>query len=236
VTTTAVRAPSPVSDGGLLAKARRRRRSLAGRVTWGHVLPVVLAVLAAVFAAVALGDRSSTVQVPVANGPIAAGAPVDRNDTHLVSVHAGDSSLRAGLLPAASLGEGWVAAVAINAGDPITRSEVAHAAAGGGGLGAMSIPVAVSHADGGAIVAGDRVDVIGGSAAAGPEYIAKGLKVLDVANTRATGVLATSTGDYFVVVAVDRATALKLSAALAASGGSAASAGIQVVRTTGEAD
>jgi hypothetical protein len=227
-------APAPGADGGLLAKARRRR-SLTGRFTWGHVLPVVLAVLAAVFAAVALGDRSSTTRVPVANGPIAAGAPVDGGDTHLVTVHAGDTSLRAGLLPAASLGEGWVAAVAINAGDPITRSEVAHAAAGGGGLGAMSIPVPVSHADGGAIVAGDQVDVIGGSAAAGPEYIAKGLKVLGVANTRVGGVLAGTTGDYYVVVAVDRATALRLSAALAASGGSSATAGIQVIRTTGEA-
>jgi hypothetical protein len=77
--------------------------------------------------------------------------------------------------------------------------------------------------------------VIGGSAAAGPEYIAKGLKVLGVANTRVGGVLAGTSGDFYVVVAVDRATALRLSAALAASGGSSASAGIQVIRTTGEA-
>ena len=223
-----------MAEGGL-ARARRRRW-LAGRLTWGHVLPVVLAVLAAVFAAVALGDRSSTTRVAVANGPIAAGVPVDGGDTRLVTVHAGDTSLRAGLLPAAGVVEGWVAAVAIRAGDPITRSEVVHPAAAGGGLGAMSVAVPVSHADGGAIVAGDQVDVIGGSGAGdGPVYIAQGLKVLNVADTRAGGVLTSGTGDYFVVVAVDRPTALRLSAALASSAGSAPSAGIQVVRTTGEA-
>ena len=59
-------------------------------------------------------------------------------------------------------------------------------------------PGAPVHAEGGAIVAGDTVDVIAQSGSAQPadpagiQYIAQGLKVLTVANTRTGGVLATS--------------------------------------------
>lgn len=108
------------------------------------------------------------------------------------------NAVRFGLLPAGSLGERWVASVAIHAGDAITRSEVIDPAAAGRGLGSMSIPVPQSHAEGGAIVAGDTVDVIAQSGSAQPadpagiQYIAQGLKVLTVANTRTGGVLATS--------------------------------------------
>lgn len=216
-------------------KPLRKRRRLSDRITFGHAAPVILAVGAGVFNMIALADRSATTQVPVANGPIVAGATVDSGDTHLVTVHSGDSALRAGLLSPSSLRDGWVAAVAINAGDPITRSVVAHAASGQGGLGAMSIPVAVSHADGGAIVAGDHVDVMVQNGAGAAQYVAQDLRVLGVPSTRNGSVLATSNNDYYVVVAVDRATALRLGNALAASsGGPGSSSGVQVVRTTGE--
>jgi Flp pilus assembly protein CpaB len=217
----------------------RRRQSLSERVTVGHVAPVVLAVFAGVFVLGALRDRSATALVAVANGPISAGAAVDGSDTRLVRVHAHDSGLRAGLLPAADLGRGWVAAVRIGAGDAITRSEVVHAGPGGGGLGSMSIPVAVSHAAGGSIVAGDRVDVIaengaGSQGSAGAQYVGQGLQVLAVSSSKTPRLLATTNGDYYVVVAVDRATALRLTAALASSSGVGGGGNIEVVRTTGE--
>jgi Flp pilus assembly protein CpaB len=209
---------------------------LTDRITFGHVAPVVLAVVAAMLVAAVLSDRSMTTQVPIAATSIPAGAAIGTRDTRLVSVHSGDTAVRSGLLPADDLGRGWVATVEIVAGDPITRSEVARAASGPGGLGSMSIPVSMAHADGGAIVAGDLVDVIADNGANGAQYIAQGLRVLSVPSaTTSTGVLASDAGSYYVVVAVDRPTALRLSAAVAGTGGPGSSSGIDVVRTTGEA-
>jgi len=213
----------------------RRRRNLGDRLTIGHAAPVVLAVVAGALVAAALSQTGSTTEVPVASGAIAAGAPVNASDTRLVAVHSGDTAVRAGLLPAGNLSGGWVATVSINSGDPITRSEVSHAASGTGGLGAMSLPVPIANADGGAIVAGDLVDVIATSGPNGAQYIAQGLRVISVPSASSgAGVLATASDDYYVVVAVDRATALRLATALATSNGQGSSAGIEVVRTTGE--
>ena len=219
----------------LRTRSQPKRPRVVDRITIGHIAPVVLAVLAAVLVAVAISDRSATTQVAVASGLIPAGAPVDRSDTHLVSMHSADAALRSGLLPASSVNSGWVAAVAIVAGDPITRSEVARAASGTGGLGSMSLPVPISNADGGQIVAGDLVDVIAENGANGAQYVAQGLRVLSVPSfSSASGVLSTSADAYYVVVAVDRPTALRLAAALAGSSSQGSSADIEVVRTTGE--
>ena len=210
----------------------RRRRRWGERVTLGHAGPLVLAVLAAVFVLTAVRDRSATVEVPVASSPIPAGTAVNAGDTRLVKIHRADGGLRSGLLAAGDLGGGWVAAVRIDAGDPITRSVVTHAAAGSG-LGAMSIPVPVERADGGGIGPGDRVDVLAGDGNGGASYVAQGLMVVAVSPTRTSGVLAGASSDFWVTVAVDRATALRLTAALGASG-AAPGTSLEVVRSTGE--
>ena len=201
----------------------------------GHVAPVVLAVLAGVFVLAGLRDRASMISVPVAGQNIPAGAVVNGGDTRLVKVHRSDVTMVAGLLPSASLGEGWVAVAAIGQGEPITRSAVTQQAVAGSGLGSMSIPVPVDQADGGGIAAGDLVDVIAPSANGGASYLAQGLRVLSVAASRTSGALGGSTSDYYVVVAVDRATALRVAAALGSSSSGGRSGGVQVVRSTGEA-
>jgi Flp pilus assembly protein CpaB len=240
--TTALRPPPPTKGNPAPPGAAKRRRSTGDRITLGRAAPILFAVAALIAVVIALGDRSATTQVPVATRAIPAGSPVNASNTHLAPVHNSDSAVISGLLPAAALNQGWVAAGPINPGDAITRSEVVHPAAGAG-VGAMSIAVAPSHADGGAIVTGDTVDVIAqpnantqGATAVGPQYIAQGLKVLNVAPTNTSGgVLAASNSDYYIVVAVDRTTALRLATALAAGGSSTSASAVQVIRTTGEA-
>lgn len=211
----------------------RGRGRLGSRWTVGHVAPVVLAVLAALFVLAALRDRGAMVLVPVASAPIPAGAAVNGSDTRLVRVHRSDAAVVSGLLPGGDLGAGWVAESRIDAGEPIARGAVTHGAAGTAGLGSMSIPVPIDRADGGAIVAGDRVDVIVASGS-GASYVAEGLTVIGVSPTTTSGVLAGTTGDFYITVAVDRPTALRLAAALGTSGSTGATGGLDVVRSTGE--
>jgi Flp pilus assembly protein CpaB len=222
------------SNTGTDAGLHRRRRGLAERLTLGHVAPVVLAVFAAVFMLAALRDRSATVEVPVASANIKPGAAVSAADTRLIRVHRGDGRLLAGVISPAQLQQAWVAAVAIHDGDPITRSMVVRTAAGASALGAMSLPVPANRADGGALVPGDRVDVLGPGGSGGAAYLAENLEVLAVSPTSNTGVLASTGAQYWVSVAVDRPTALRLAAALN-SGTVAGTAGsLEVVRSTGE--
>ncbi len=214
----------------LPAPARRR----PPRLSAGSVVPVVLAVLAAAFGYEALQDRSATVEVPVARVAIPAGAPVDAADTRLVQVHAADQALTAGLLPTGQLGQGWAAAVRIGAGQPITLSELTRPFEER--LGAMSIEVPVEHAAGGTIGPGDLVDVVLANGSGGARYVAQGLRVLSVApNPSAAGVLGGSSSNYFIVVAVNKLTALRLSAAIGTAGLGGNGGSIEVVRSTGEA-
>lgn len=222
-------------DGGLgvAATGGRVRRRFRPRWTAGHVVPVVMALLAAIFVLVGLRDRSATVLVPVASQPIPSGAQVTNADTHLTRVHRSESALLAGLMPASDLGMGWVTTARVAAGEPITLGMVSHGPAGGSGLGAMSLPVPLDRADGGAIQAGDRVDVISVLSGAA-SYVAQGLNVLAVSPSQTTGLLAGPSGDYWLTVAVDRATALRLAAALGAAGSSGGGADLEVVRSTSE--
>ncbi|HEX3425504.1 MAG TPA: SAF domain-containing protein [Acidimicrobiales bacterium] len=197
----------------------------------------MLGIIAAVLVAIALNDRAATSQIAVASRTIAAGGTVDASDTRFIAVHSNEVSLLHGVMPPAALARGWVATIPIASGNPITQSEVTHPAADAG-LGSMSLPVPISDADGGQIAAGDTVDVITNGGTGGAQYVAQDLRVLSVPQAASTtGVLTqTSTSDYYLVVAVDRATALRLSNALSMStNGQNGASGISVVRTTGEA-
>lgn len=211
--------------------ATRRRRRAGSRLTLGHVVPMVLAVLAAVLVLAALKDRSATATVAVTSEAIPAGQPVTASEVRWVTVHRSDGALVSGLLGRAELDEHWVAAVRIPVGAPLTMSELTLASPTAG-LGSMSIQVPVSRADGGAIEPGDRVDVI--SAASGQAvYVAADLEVLAVADQRSGVLGGISEDSYFVTVAVDRATALQLAAAIGASDAEDSSS-IEVVLSTGE--
>ena len=141
------------------APAERPKARSPARLTAGSVVPVLLAVLAAAFTYEALQDRSSMTSIVVAKSLVPAGAPVNSNDTRAVRVHSSDTALTQGLLSPAQLGDGWVAAVAVGAGQPVTLSEVEKPSLVPT-LGQMSIAVPVVQAAGGRIAAGDLVDVI----------------------------------------------------------------------------
>jgi len=203
------------------------------RLSAGSLVPVVLAVLAATFAYEALQDRAAMVEVPVASVPISPGSPVDAADTHLVRAHASDGALTAGLLAAGQLGRGWTAEVRVGAGQPLTLSEVTKATTYG--LGVMSVQVPLEHAAGGAIGAGDLVDVIAANGSGGAYYVAQGLRVLSVGpSSSGADVLGGGDQNYFIDVAVGKQTALRLTAVLGESSLGGGASTIEVVRSTGE--
>jgi hypothetical protein len=222
------------NEQGVQATSPAYRTRSPSRLTAGSVVPILLAVLAASFAYEALQDRSSMTAIVIAGSPVAAGAPINSRDTRTVRVHSSDVALVHGVLTPAQLGGGWVTTVAVPAGEPVTLSEVEKPSFVPA-LGQMSIAVPLQQAAGGRISPGDLVDVIASNGGGGAYYVAQGLRVVGVAPTSASsGVLGGSTGNYFVVVAVNKPTALRVAAALGAQGEGGAGDNIEIVRSTGE--
>ncbi|MHB1444729.1 MAG: RcpC/CpaB family pilus assembly protein [Acidimicrobiales bacterium] len=220
-------ASTPAAAGG-----PRARRSVGGRLSLGHVLPLALAVVAGLLVLAGLKDRSATEAVAVATHSISAGQPLTAADFRWVSVHRSDGSVVTGLLSPSDAAGPWVAAVDIPGGAPVALGELTRSSPALG-LGSMSIQVPPSHADGGALQPGDRVDVI--SAASGQAvYLATDLEVLAVDQAQGGVLGSVQDSSYYVTVAVDRATALRLAAALGASNSGGAST-LELVRSTGEA-
>ena len=217
-------APSPVSAFEV-APGGRRRRPLRTRLASGHLLMIVAGVLAFVLSANALRSRDATVEVVVANADMAPGTMVDPAATRTASLPA-SSSLRGSLMSPADLRDGrWVVTRRIVAGEPLLRSALGRPAAPNGQR-AMSIAVSPDHAAGGAIEVGDRVDVVN---ADGPQavYVVRNAEVIGRSEKRASGGLtSSSSGGFYVTVAVDAEPALRLASAI--RGGK-----LEVVRTTG---
>jgi Flp pilus assembly protein CpaB len=223
--------PVPVISGGYDEGVKLRRTR---RWTTGSIVPVVLAVLAAGFGYAALQDRSALTTVVVAAVAVPVGAPVNAGNTRFVKVHASDTALLHGVLSPVSLSGGWVAAVALESGQPVTLAEVVRPSRTPA-LGQMSVAVPSQQAAGGRISTGDLVDVIAASATGGSHYVAQALRVLAVAPTStAGGVLGEASTGYYVIVAVDKLTALHLAAALGLQGEGASGGQLEIVRSTGE--
>ena len=211
---------------------KRRKGRPTQRWTPGHVLPFVLAIFAVVFVLAALRDRSAQTSVMVASRQIPAGATINAGDTRTIKMRTGDADALSGLLGPAQVAGGLVAATAIGRGEPIIRTETLSGPASAAGLGSMSLHIPVDQADGGALAVGDQVDVIAGTPT-GATYIAQRLTVLATSTPATTGVLAGTNNDYWITVAVDQPTALRLAAALAASSTSSGNT-LEVIRSTGE--
>ncbi len=172
--------------------------------------------------------------IVVTNSMVPAGAPIDSRDTRAVRVHSSDTVLAQGLLTPSRLGNGWVTTVALRPGEPVTLSEVEKPSLVPA-LGQMSIAVPLPQAAGGRINAGDLVDVIAANGSGGAYYVAQDLRVLGVApSSNTSGVLGGGTGSYFVVVAVDKQSALRIAAAVGAQAGGTAGENIDIVRSSGE--
>ena len=195
-------------------------------------MSLVLAVLAGIAVLASLQGRAATRLVAITTRSVPAGALLTQADVRTVTMRATDAAAVAGLLsPRGVIGR--FAAVPLVAGAPITQTETEAGGPAGAGLGQMSVSVPLADADGGDIVAGDRVDLVQANAN-GPSatYVAQGLLVLSVSSgpSAASPLAASSTASYFLVVAVGKLTALRVAAALADSGQNS----LQVVRSTGE--
>lgn len=210
----------------------RRRRSRPRPFNGGHLVSLVLAVLAGIAVLASLQGRAATRLVPISTRSVPAGALLTQADVRTVTMRASDASAITGLLsPQEAIGR--FAAVPLAAGEPLTQAETEAGRPAGAGLGQMSVSVPVSDADGGDIVAGDRVDLVQANAI-GPSatYVAQGLLVLSVSSgASSASPLGASTGaSYFLIVSVGKQTALRVAAALADNGQNS----LQVVRSTGE--
>ena len=221
MTTNGQLTAAPVAPATPAPPPRRQWRT---RLASGHLLMIVAGLLTFVLVVSALRERGQTVPVAVAAHDIAPGAAVRPDDVRTVELSA-SSSLRAGLLAPAELASGArVATRRIAAGEPVVASALA-GAAGPSGLRAMSVPVAAEHAVGGELAVGDQVDVIAADGAA--EDVVRGAEVIAVAPRRGSAGLSASTGgQFYVTLAVDADTALRLAGAI--RGGK-----LEVLRSTG---
>lgn len=195
---------------------------MRGRLSIAHMLILLAGLLAVLLNFAVLRSRDASVDVLVASRDLATGQIIDAEDIGLVAL-AADEALLDTLLTASNRHEavGQILTSPIAAGDLIRRSDLRPSIAASG-LRAMSIPIDRNHASGGAIAVGDSVDVIavtGGVA----EYIAVGLDVIDLATSSSGGL---GGGQFFVTVAVDSVTALRLAYAIDAGS-------LEILRSTG---
>lgn len=220
---TATQTP-PAESVGPAASWRASRR-LAARVSTGHVLMVVCGVAAALLVFVAIRSADHTVQVAVAAEQLRAGQRIGATSFAYTPVHADDAVLATLIHPAAAEQlVGWIVTTAVEPGDLISR-RMLRAPQAAAAQRAMSIPIAANRAAGGRLSPGDVIDVVevlDGTA----RYVVTGVEVLEV-HQGGQGLAAAATGGGFALsVAVDDASALRLSAAIEHGA-------IHIVRSTG---
>ncbi|MDH5372081.1 MAG: RcpC/CpaB family pilus assembly protein [Acidimicrobiia bacterium] len=197
-----------------------------GRASSGHLVAVTAGLLAILVNFALLRSRDDVFLVAAADRDLGRGTTATADAFRLVEVQVG-SDVLATLVAVDELEEveGRIVARSISEGELVAISDFAQAAAPMGHR-AMSIPVDRVHAAGGAISDADVVDVIAvvdGVAA----YVVLAAPVLDVAPSSASGL--GSSGQFFVTLAVESATALRIAHAM--DGGT-----IEIIRSTGASE
>lgn len=212
-----------VSEANQSRTPRPRRRNPLTRITASHLLMVLAAVLAFATNLVVLRNHDLTRAVVVAARDVPAGRLLTGSDLRSAEVDV-DDQLFTTLIPwqDSQTVVGQVAARSIVNGHLIGNGDVRPASAPGG-LRAMSIPIESEHAVGGALVEGDRIDLIVVDDA-GPRYVLTDAEVLAIPNADRGSF--TGAGGFYLVVAVDPLKALDVAAAIRAGG-------IEVIRSTG---
>lgn len=200
-------------------------RRVRGRVSLGHVVMLVAALLAGLLNYSLLRSRDTTIDVVVAAEPLLAGQLIDTSTFRTTGVRV-DDALRSTLLEPDALDglDGWIAVTAVAPGELVRASDL-RAPSAPGAQRAMSVPVDPAHAVGGALAAGDRVDVIQVDAGAA-SYVLTDAPVLATSGGPSGGAGLGALGSFTVTVAVDDQTALALAAAMGGDG-------LEVVRSTG---
>jgi Flp pilus assembly protein CpaB len=213
------------AQGTIVAGAHRR--TLTSRVSGGHVVMVVAGLLGALLTLSALRAADDTRPVLVAARDIVPGTVIDSRSLRPSSIHA-DAGVLATLFAVSEIDDlrGRVAVDRIPAGSLVTHDDVRESTAGGAPR-AMSFPIAIARAVGGALVAGDRVDVLSVQRNTGrSKYVATDAAVLAFSN-HGGGALQGS-ADANITLAVEPEVAAQIASALETGS-------ITLVRATGAA-
>lgn len=208
-----------IQSGGVEERPRRR---VMRRWSIGHLAVAVAAILAFVANLAFLRSQDDATPVVVAARAIEAGEVIEREDLSTTMLRA-DAGLLATLLTSAEGMEGRVASRPLGEGELVGAGDLLDGA-GPDGLASMSIPIDPSHAAGGVIRVGDRVDVVDvdGEGAAG--YVVRNVPVLAVSSS-GSGALA-ATGRDHLVLGLDEEQVLAVAEAIA-------DGEVEVVVTTG---
>ena len=201
------------------------RRPFWTRASGAQILVVVVGIVAFVANLAVLRSADSPVRVAVAATDLATGTRLDPSD-HVEWIEVGaDERAVASLVTGADVAalSGMVFVSALGEGDLISERDLAPASQVEPSR-AFSIPVRIEHAVGGALVPGDRIDVIeirDGAA----RYVATDVEVIAVPDGDRRGAFS-SAGAFYVTVAVDDVQALEIAGSLAAGE-------LRIVRSTG---
>jgi Flp pilus assembly protein CpaB len=184
---------------------------------------IVAGLLAVLVNFALLRSREESFLVAVADRDLVSGTTATDEAFRLVEVRVGPDVLDT-LVVAEELADltGRIVARSVAEGELITDTDFVVAAAPLEQR-AMSIPVDPVHAAGGVISGADVVDVVAVRDGVA-EYIVVAAPVLDVAPSSTSGL--GSSGQFYVTLAVDSVTALRLAAALDVGS-------IEVIRSTG---
>lgn len=210
----------PSGDGQAPVEGQKRG-GLLGRVSRAHWAALALGLFAGLAVLVVLGDRTETTQVAVAADFIGSGSRVTEQLVVWEDVPAG-SVLAESLVDEAMLAGGRWAERPIRAGEPLTREALVDSAPADG-LRSMSVPVARERSAGGALVSGDRVDVIDVADGEDAAFVVADVEVLFVGEVSGSSEPSSA---FHVTLAVDETEALRLAEALA-------DGQLDVVRSTG---
>jgi Flp pilus assembly protein CpaB len=199
-----------------------------GRISHGQVVMVVAGLLGAILTLASLRAADDRRSVLVANRDLAPGTVLDDTSLRVVRIEAPADLL--GALYGPDDRErltGAVTATAVRSGTPMTR-DVVRAGADVSLPRTMSFPIPSARAVGGALVAGDRVDVlVVGRDREADEYVVTGADLLAI-DGDARGPLGAA-DDLTITLAVDDEIALRLAGALERGV-------VTVVRATGAAE
>lgn len=208
--------------------ARPARRSLASRVSAGHLVMVLAGSLGVLLTLRVLSSADDTRPVLVAAVDLEPGTVLDDGVLTTARI-SGDGTALAALFAADEMAavRGRVVTETVEAGALVTRADVSAVDAGAAPR-AMSFPLPSARAVAGAIDTGDRVDVITVDADTGrAAYVMTDVEVLAVDGDDG-GPLSGGGDEITVTLAVDADSALGLAAAVE-------SGTVSLVRATGAA-
>lgn len=216
-----------MTAAGVVTGGRSTRRALVGRVSTGHVVMVVAGLLGALLTLSAVRSADNSRPVLVAVHDIVPGTVIQARWLTVSRIHA-DSAVLATLFDGSAINDvsGQVAVARVAAGSLLTRDDLRDVTAGDAPR-AMSFPIPVSRAVGGALVAGDRIDVLAVAHNTGrSKYVATDVQVL--AFSSHAGSPLQGSQDASITLAVEPDSAARVASALETGS-------VTLVRATGAA-